>query len=67
MNAVERAISILGSQAKLAAACEVTQTAVHKWLYGADIRAENAIKVEKATNGAVTRQQLRPDIFGDAA
>lgn len=64
---IKSAIEIAGSQKKLADACGVSQVAVSKWFRGGDIRAEHAIAVEKATDGKVTREQLRPDIFRDSA
>jgi DNA-binding transcriptional regulator YdaS (Cro superfamily) len=62
---IEKAVEIAGGQVQLAKACKVSQPAVFKWLRGGRITAENAIKVETATDGQVTRQDLRPDIFGE--
>lgn len=43
----------------------VTQGAVSQWLNAkVRITAERAIKIEAATGGAVTRADLRPDVFG---
>ena len=33
----------------------------------ARVTAEKAIEIEKATNGLVSREELRPDIFMEAA
>jgi DNA-binding transcriptional regulator YdaS (Cro superfamily) len=42
-----------------------TQGAVSQWLQGhSRISAENAVLIERATGGAVTKEELRPDIFG---
>lgn len=55
-----------GSKKKMAERLKITQT----WL-GLLIRKarkpspELAKKIEKATNGLVTRKELRPDLFGD--
>lgn len=62
---ISRAISIAGSQLALARACGVTQAAVSKWLSGKGISIENAIAVERATNGSVTVRDLRPDLPAD--
>jgi len=64
-NPLESAVSIVGSQSKLAAHLGVTQPTIHHWLYKTDGRvpAEYCPKIEEATGGAVTREQLRPDIF----
>lgn len=60
---IEKAIYVLGSQAALAHACGVSQPAVCKWLKGRVITPENAAAVERATNGLVTRRDLRPDDY----
>lgn len=31
------------------------------------VPAERAVEIEKVTKGKLTRQQLRPDLFGEAA
>jgi len=62
---VNEAIEILGSQQNLAKACDLSQAAVWKWTRGKGVSAKNAIKVEKATQGRVTRQRLCPDVFGE--
>ena len=60
---IKRAIKIAGNQQKLAEKCNVTQQLVSKWLNGSvkTLSPEAAIRIEKATNKAITRQQLRPD------
>lgn len=62
---VQKAVDILGGQTALANACGVKQQYVWKWLRMERIPAERAIQIERATGGAVTRQELRPDLFGD--
>lgn len=44
----------------------VDRTTVWRWEQDV-IPVERAIEIEKATAGKVTRQQLRPDLFGEAA
>lgn len=52
-------------QRELASALGVTQGAVSQWVTGrVEITAERAIQIENATGGAVSRNDLRPDIFG---
>ena len=61
---VKKAVSLLGSQAKLAEKISLTQGAVSKWVLGkSSPTGENARAIEIATGGLVTRQELRPDIF----
>lgn len=63
-NLLKKVISIVGSQALLAKAIGVKQPAISHWLHrDKNIPAEYAIKIERATNGAVTRYELRPDIY----
>lgn len=62
-NHIERAISHCGSEAKLGKAAGVSQNAIWQAKQRGRVSAELAIKIEKATGGAVTRLQLRPDIF----
>lgn len=67
MSTIQKAVELLGSQQKLAEAAGVSAQAVSFWVAGARmISPECAIKIEQATEGAVTRNHLRPDIFGPA-
>ena len=65
-TAINKAIEYYGSQAALARACGVSQMAVSKWTRHG-VPPERALQIEKLTDGAVTRQDLRPDLFGLAA
>jgi DNA-binding transcriptional regulator YdaS (Cro superfamily) len=60
MKPIEKAISIIGSQMKLAHICGVSQVTVHKWLNGANVKPEHALKIERALNGAVRKQDICP-------
>ncbi|MBU2788608.1 helix-turn-helix domain-containing protein [Acidithiobacillus sp. VAN18-1] len=64
MNGLKRAISHFGSQASLARRLGVVPMAVSHWLKRQRIPPHQAIAIERATNGAVRREELRPDIFG---
>jgi DNA-binding transcriptional regulator YdaS (Cro superfamily) len=57
-----RAIRLCSTQKKLAKICGVTQQAVNDWLKRG-IPAHRALTVERAVSGAVTRHELRPDIY----
>lgn len=60
-NAVQKAIKELGSQNKVAIACNVSQNAISKWLNGqSKVTLENALKIEKATNGQVKAEDFDP-------
>jgi DNA-binding transcriptional regulator YdaS (Cro superfamily) len=65
---VERAIQLVGSQAKLAEKAGCSQQQISYLMNEAGtITAEMALAIERATEGKVTRNQTRPDIFGQAA
>ncbi len=52
------------SRRELADALGVTPPLISQWLSGhRRISPETALRIERATNGAVTREELRPDIF----
>ena len=61
MEALERAIRIAGSQAALASICGVVQGAVANWKSRGNVPPEYCPAIERATNGAVTRRDLRPE------
>jgi DNA-binding transcriptional regulator YdaS (Cro superfamily) len=62
---IKKAIDLLGTQVELAKALNVTQQAVTIWLNEKQKpSAKNAIAIEKATLGLVTRAEILPDIFG---
>ncbi len=63
--ALQRAVEKAGGQSALARACGVKQGHVWHWLNKSlRVPAEHALAVEVATGGAVSRHELRPDIFG---
>lgn len=64
---LERAIRIAGGGAALARLVRVSPVMVHKWRGGSRITAERARDIEVATQGAVQRHELRPDIFDPPA
>lgn len=68
MSPIEKAIDVVGSQAALAKALNVTPQHVWNWLHrDHNIPAEQVLPIEAATAGKVTRHELRPDIFGKRA
>lgn len=64
-SGLSRAIEVCGSQAHLAARIGVKQQVISFWLTKSrlGVAAEYVIPIERATNGAVTRHELRPDIY----
>ncbi|MCX7062825.1 MAG: helix-turn-helix domain-containing protein [Gammaproteobacteria bacterium] len=62
---LKTAISQLGSMNALAIKLGITKAAVHQWtLEGRRVPAKHCVAIETATEGAVTRHDLRPDVFG---
>jgi pyruvate,orthophosphate dikinase len=59
-TALERAINTAGGTAALARTINVTPQAISQWHR---VPAERVIAVEGATNGEVTRSDLRPDLY----
>ena len=61
---IEKAVKELGTQEKLAAACNVSQSAVNKWVKGKCLpSAKSAKRIEFATNGAVKACKILPEVF----
>lgn len=66
MTAVKKAISVVGSASELARRIGVTPQAVCFWRDGLrQIPAKESALIERATFGAVTRRDLRPDDWAD--
>lgn len=61
MNALNTAISIVGSQKALADQIGVVQSAVANWLKRGNVPSEHCLAIENATDGKVTRRDLRPE------
>lgn len=62
MNAIQLAISVTGSASALARALKVTPQAVCFWRDGKRaVPAERCSDIERATNGTVSRRDLRPN------
>lgn len=63
MDALRRAIEFVGGVNKLAEACAVTQPAVSNWLHRGSVPPRQAVNIEYATGGKVTREELCPELF----
>ena len=63
-SSLERAVALVGSQSALARALGKQPGHVWWWLRRSGrAPAEYVIAIESATNGRVTRHELRPDIY----
>lgn len=66
MNALDQAITHLGGVGKLATALGVAQPVVSNWrARGTKPDAAHCVAIERATEGAVTRRDLRPNDWQD--
>lgn len=55
------------SQEQFAKQIGVSQGLVWQWIEGRTrITAERAVEIEDKTDGEITRQALRPDLYGEA-
>jgi len=62
---IARAVDAAGSQRQLARLTGYSQHAIWHALQRGRVSAEMALKIEIATDGAVTARDLRPDIFSE--
>lgn len=64
-HAIQKTLSIVGGQSKLAAILGVSQPTVWAWLNCSKkgVTAEYCAAIEDATNGVVTKSDLRPDLW----
>ena len=61
---LKKAIKIAGGQTALAKKVKVSQRAVWNWLNRQkSVPAERVLSIEKATDGEVSRHDLRPDLY----
>lgn len=61
-SALSRAVGIAGSQAALARSLGVTPPVVNQWVKGErPVPIQACVLIEKVTEKAVTRRELRPD------
>jgi DNA-binding transcriptional regulator YdaS (Cro superfamily) len=62
MTALQRAIGKAGSQSALARSIDCAPQVINNWLRRNNVPAEHCPEIEKATNGAVRCEDLRPDV-----
>ncbi len=58
---LERAASAMGGISALAAALGVSQSTPSMWKARGSVPVEHCLAIERATQGLVTRRDLRPD------
>ena len=62
MDALGKAIKHAGSQKNLADSIGLVPQVVNNWLRRGNVPADHCPAIERATAGAVTCEELRPDI-----
>lgn len=61
---IEKAVKLAGSEAKLGRAAGFSQVAINKAKHRGSVSAEMAAGIDRATGGAISKETLRPDLFG---
>jgi DNA-binding transcriptional regulator YdaS (Cro superfamily) len=61
-KALLKAVQMCKTQQKLAEKCHVKQQYISDWIKNG-LPPNRVLSIEKAVNGAVTRHELRPDIY----
>jgi DNA-binding transcriptional regulator YdaS (Cro superfamily) len=65
MDSIVRAVELVGTQKALAEQIGVPPACVSQWVNGVrKVPASRCLAIEQATNGAVTRYELLPEVFG---
>lgn len=62
--ALDQAIAVVGSQSELADRLGIKCASVSGWRKRRRVPADRCLAIEAMTGGAVTRYDLRPDVFG---
>jgi DNA-binding transcriptional regulator YdaS (Cro superfamily) len=60
IEAVAKAAEIVGGATKLASVLGISRPAIYQW---SRVPAERVLAIELATEGKVTRHDLRPDLY----
>lgn len=62
-KAISKACAVIGGQAKMARAINVSPPTVNQWCNGVrQVPAERCPAIERATGGTVRCEELRPDV-----
>lgn len=64
---IQKAIRLVGGVVRAAEICETSRQTVYKWKKGLHpVTWEAAQALDEATQGAVTKEELRPDVYAAA-
>lgn len=62
MTPLEKSVGLAGSQSELARRLGVVPQVVHNWIKRGQVPAERCPDIERATDGRVRCEDLRPDV-----
>ncbi len=62
MEALKKAINIVGSQSALAGALRISPQVVSNWMRRGNVPADYCPSIERVTHGAVRAEDIRPDV-----
>lgn len=62
-SAIRKAVRLAGSQSALARKLGLSPQAVQKWCSTGEVPDRKVLGVEAAVSGAVSRHELRPDLY----
>jgi len=62
-EALDKAITKLGSQSELARRLSIKPQSVQHWVATGRVPGNRVLDIERLVEGAVTRHQLRPDFY----
>lgn len=65
-TAIQKAAQVAGGQSALARKVGCTPQAVQRWCKTGTVPSDRVVAVEEAVEGAVTREELRPDLYRPA-
>lgn len=65
MAPIERLLMLVRSQSCFARELGISPQAVDGWRRRGQVPAERVLDIERITGGAITRYELRPDIYGE--
>lgn len=64
---IKRAVAWVGGQSELARRLRIKPQAVQRWCSTGVVPAKRVLDIERACDGEVTREELRPDLYPNEA
>lgn len=63
-NPLDAAVEFFGTQQALAEKLGIKSPSISEWRSRGKVPVIRCVEIEMATNGAISRHALRPDVFG---